>query len=358
MSDKTEDPTPRRLRKAREEGDSGTSAYAAQSVAFLVAVALVPVAVRALAANAAEDLRTAFDAVRAAGGAPDGLAAEVGRLDAVHLATTFVTLCFPVLLAAGVAGALVHLLQTGGVVASKRLGLKLERLNPVQGMKGLVSGPRLFSVARALFAGTVVCWLAWSGLRDCIADIAALGGRSRLGWTGAVVSEAAGALAWRAGMVGLALAAVDVLVTRAAWLRRLRMSKDEVRREHKDAEGDPQVKAARERAYKELLAQATVANVRTASVVVVNPTHLACALRYDSSGGGEGDQAPVVVATGQGDLAARILRAARDGGVPVVRDVPLARALVELPIGDTIPETLYEAVAEILREIGERAGEP
>jgi type III secretion protein U len=80
----------------------------------------------------------------------------------------------------------------------------------------------------------------------------------------------------------------------------------------------------------------------------VNPTHLACALRYDEK---EGDQAPVVVASGEGDLAARIVQAAHDYGVPVVRDVPLARALVELDVGDVIPEALYEAVAEILREI-------
>jgi type III secretion protein U len=125
------------------------------------------------------------------------------------------------------------------------------------------------------------------------------------------------------------------------------MSKDEVKREHKESEGDPQMKAARERAHKEVIAQATVANVRTASVVIVNPTHLATALRYDEK---EGDEAPVVVASGDGDLAARIVRAAHDYGVPVVRDVPLARALAELEVGDAIPEALYEAVAEILRD--------
>jgi type III secretion protein U len=126
------------------------------------------------------------------------------------------------------------------------------------------------------------------------------------------------------------------------------MTKEEVRREHKDAEGDPQQKAARERAYHELLAQATIANVRGASVVVVNPTHRACALRYDEKAG---DEAPLVVAKGEGDEARRIVRAAEDWGVPVVRDVPLARALVELEVGAVIPEALYEAGAEVLREL-------
>ena len=131
------------------------------------------------------------------------------------------------------------------------------------------------------------------------------------------------------------------------------MTKDEVRREYKESEGDPQLKAARERAHREMLAQATVASVKNATVVVVNPTHLACALRYDEK---EGDEAPVVTASGEGDLAQQIKRAAEQYGIPLVHDVPLARALVELAPGDVIPEALYEAVAEILRELWETQG--
>jgi flagellar biosynthesis protein FlhB len=147
-----------------------------------------------------------------------------------------------------------------------------------------------------------------------------------------------------------ALALVDLLITRTSWKKKLMMTKEEIKREHKESEGDPQMKAARERAHHELLASAAVGNVKNASVVIVNPTHIACALRYDEK---EGDEAPVVVASGEGDLAERIVKAARDYGVPVLRDVPLARALIELEIGDQIPEALYEAVAEILREVWE-----
>jgi type III secretion protein U len=337
VSDKTEEPTPRRLRKAREEGDSGSSTYAAQAIAFLVAVALVPSAVHALASNAAADLREAI-----AHAADPGAA----RFDALAVATTVVALAFPVLVAAGVAGAVAQLVQTGGVIATKRLTPNLARLNPFEGVKGFFSATRLFAVARALVAGGVVAWLAVRGVDDHVVDFAHVGGRTA--WIATLVGQVAGGLAWRAALLGIALGAIDLVVTRGAWRRRLRMTKDEVRREHKDAEGDPQHKAARERAYHELMAQATVASVRTASVVVVNPTHLACALRYDEK---EGDEAPVVVASGEGDLAQRIVRAAQEWGVPVVRDVPLARALVELQVGDVIPEALYEAVAEVLREI-------
>jgi flagellar biosynthesis protein FlhB len=349
MAEKTEEATPRRLRKAREEGDAGVSAFAAQAVGFVVAVAVAPAAIRALADHAASDLRAA---IAQAGDV------QAARFDGGVIATSVLSLALPLVLAAGLAAAVVHVVQTGGVLASKRLTPNLSRLDPFAGLRNLMSGTRLFAVARSLVAAVVVGWLAVRGLGDHIVDLSRVGGR--LAWAPVVVGEVAGGLAWKAALVGLALGVLDLVVVRSAWMRRLRMSKDEVRREHKDSEGDPQLKAARERAYHDMMAQASIAAVRTASVVVVNPTHLACALRYEEGKGGEeGDAAPVVVASGEGELAQQILRAAEQWGIPVVRDVPLARALVELQVGDVIPEALYEAVAEILRDVwDEQSAQP
>lgn len=338
MGEKTEDPTPRKLRKAREEGDAGVSAFAAQAVGFLVAVAVVPAAVRALADWASQSLREAL-------AVPSH---DVLRFDTVGIATAVVSLSVPVLLAAGLASGVTAVVQSGGIVATKRMTPRLDRLNPALGARNLLSPARLFAVARALVAAGIVGWLAYAALADHLVDLARTSGRAA--WVGVVVASIAGGLAWKAALVGVAIGVLDVVVTRTAWRRRLRMTKDEVRREHKDSEGDPQLKAARERAHHEMLAQATVANVKNATVVVVNPTHLACALRYDEK---EGDEAPVVVASGEGELAEQIKRAAEQYGVPIVHDVPLARALVELVPGDVIPEALYEAVAEILRELWE-----
>lgn len=338
MSDKTEDPTPRRLRKAREEGDSGASSYASQALAFVVAIALVPPAIRALASWGWTHLRIALSQA--------GALHPVPRFDVMDVATSVIALTLPLLLAAGIAGTVALAAQTGGIVATKRLTPKLERLNPAAGIKGLFSATRLFAVVRAFVASAIVAWLAYAALGQHVVDFARVAGRPE--WIGVVVREVAGGLAWRAALIGLAIAALDVVVTRGAWRRKLRMTKDEVKREHRDAEGDPQLKAARERAYHELITRAAVANVRAASVVVVNPTHRACALRYDEK---SGDEAPVVVANGEGEVAARIAQAAHDHGVPVVRNVDLARALMELEPGQTIPEGLYEAVAEILREV-------
>ncbi|MGH7437326.1 MAG: EscU/YscU/HrcU family type III secretion system export apparatus switch protein [Polyangiaceae bacterium] len=340
MSEKTEAPTARRLRKAREEGDSGASSFAAQSVAFASAVALAPVLVESTARHASAAFTAALRRAEHPGGPLP--------IDAAALPAELVTVLVPSLLAVGLVGAAVQIVQTGGVLSTRRIVPDLRRLDPLAGLRALLSAARLWSIARALAGGALVGWLAYLGLRGHLVDLARLARQPTL--AGRVGSEVAVSLGWQVAAVGLAFGVVDLVVLRSAWLDRLKMTRDEVRREHKDAEGDPQLKAARARAHHELLAQATLANVREASVVVVNPTHLACALRYDADGG---DEAPVVVASGEGDFAARIVDAAREAGVPVVRDVPLARALVELEVGDAIPEALYQAVAEILREVWE-----
>jgi type III secretion protein U len=341
VADKTERPTARRLRQARKEGDSPVSAYAAQAVAFTVAVALVPGTVRALWAHASAAIRASLTS-----SSVSTMASLSFSLKSSALAV--LTLLLPLLVTVGAAGAFAQLVQTGGVFAPARWAPKLDRLDPGAGFKRLFSASRLFAVLRALVAGVLVSALAYTGLRHHLVDLARTAGRP--GWIGAVVAPVACAIGWRVALLGLGLGVLDWVVTRRAWLRRLRMSKEEVARELRESEGDPHVKAARERAHRELFAQATMASVRTARVVVVHRAQLACALRYSE---GSGDVAPVVVAAGEGELAAGILRAAHSFGIPVVHDVILARALVELSVGETIPEPLYEAVAETLREVGQ-----
>lgn len=341
MSDKSEEPTPKRLRKAQEEGDSPISSFASQSVAFLCALAVVPAALSAMTATAIGDIRSAL----AAAAAPSPTIA----FDAIRLATSIVTLSAPIIAAAGIASAVTSVVQSGGVVATKKLTPKLERLNPIQGFQGLFSAQRLVAILRAALFGGGVAYFAYAALRGQAVDLVHTAGS--LDQTLVVASRIAMDVAKRSAMFGLFLAVLDVVVTRRSWRKKLMMSKDEVKREHKESEGDPHQKAARERAHHEMMSAISIANVKTASVVVVNPVHIACALRYDEE---DGDEAPVLVAAGHGDLAQKIQAAARQYGVPVLQDVPLARALVELEVGSPIPEALYEAVAEILREAWER----
>jgi flagellar biosynthesis protein FlhB len=341
MSDKTEEPTPRRLKKAREEGDSPVSGALVQAVGFVVAMALVPAALTATVQRASVLVHRA-------------LADPFHVFSAAGLARDVVVLTVPMVGAAALAGAAVGFLQSGGVIAAKKIAPDLNRANPITGLKNVFNWQRAVSVLRSLAAALIVGWLAvrlivthGPALVHSIGSVAAAAG---------LASELSRRLAWIAALVGLGLAGVDVLITRYSWKKRLKMSKDEVKREFKETEGDPEIKAARQRAHQEMLSGATIAAVKEATVVIVNPTHIAAALRYEESDEDRTEEtAPRLVAKGEGDLARRIVDAARAYGVPVVRDVPVARALSELEIGDEIPEALYEAVAEILREVWEQA---
>ena len=211
---------------------------------------------------------------------------------------------------------------------------------------GFLAGlDRLVALLRALATSLLIGWLA---ARLMLSEAASWGnavGELERGVRAGL--SLAHTLAWVAALVGLAFSAVDLIAVRYVWLRRLRMSKDEIKREYRQAEGDPELKAARQRAHREALAGSMLNAVKEATVVIVNPTHLATALRYDESE----DAAPQVVAHGAGELARKIIEAAHAYGVPVVRDVPVAQALAELELGDEIPEALYEAVAEVLHEV-------
>jgi flagellar biosynthesis protein FlhB len=337
MSDKTEEPSAKRLKKARDSGDSAVSASLGQGVGFLAVVALLPGLCVALGAGAGAALRAAI---------------QTGEANTFGAAWLWLVLSAPVLGAAALVSAAVGFVQTGGAFTASRFAPDLARLDPFNGIKGLFTFERIFSLARSLLAALAVGWLAWGVLREHAGDVAATAGRAE-----AVAATAwllVRKLLWSAAIVSFVLGVIDYLFVRRAWLQRHRMTKEEVKREHRESEGDPEIKAARRRAHQEALAGSMIAAVKDATVLIVNPTHLATALRYDA----DGDDAPTVIAHGEGDLARRLIEAAHAYNVPVVRDVPIAHALRELALGDQIPEALYEAVAEVLRELLAPSGEP
>jgi flagellar biosynthesis protein FlhB len=329
----------RKKREAQETGDSGISTYATSAVAFVIVVALLPFATT----RAMEKIRLLIQeaVAHAADRDPSG-AVDVGRF-----ATDLLLLTTPLLLAAVAVAAVVSGVQARGVIAFKRIfSFKIDL---AQGFQSLASPARLFGIVRSLLAASAVSWLVVRGLRSHANEIAATTGR--LEFVAPVAATIARSMVWDVALLGLVLALVDAVITRLQWARHLRMKDDEVRRENREDDGDPEVKHARKRAHAEMLEGDAINAVRDASVLATNPTHVACALRYKS-----GDDAPVLIASGEGDLAQAMKRAARAYGIPIVRNIPLARALLELPVGEAIPEELYEAVAEILTTILNESG--
>lgn len=343
-AEKTEKPTPRRLREARRKGQIAVSRDLAGAVAFAAGLAALGATAESSVDLVRLGLRDAIDAATAVDPRLD-LAEAATRIDDALASIARITL--PVAGATAAAGALAAALETRGLVATALLQPKLERLDPIKGIKRLFSARTavefLKSWAKLLLVAAAIFAVCASHAGD-LAGATLAGGSAPLALAWIVTRDAALATAG----VLFAVGGADVLLQKRLHLRDLRMSRDEVRRDHKEEEGDPLIKGARREAHREIALTQMIAATRTASVLVVNPTHYAAALLYDES-----CNAPRVVAKGAGHAARQIRRAAESSGVAVVRNRPLARALVRLPVGTEIPEPLFEAVAEILAYVGE-----
>ena len=340
MAEKTEQPTEKKKREAREQGQfarsRALSATASGALGLLAAAST-------LSGSAGETLRYTRAALFQA--AVEGQSPADGLHAASHMLEV---LLFPAL-AAAVAGAL---LSTAAQVGFQfNVGLvapKLERLDPAQSLKKMFGASGIIEVLRSLMAILAVGAITWTTLRNHAAQLANLaaapGDAAMVAGLGLVLE-----IAKKSVFVLLALGAADYLIQRRQHLQSLMMTKEEVKQEHKNSEGDPHIKHKRKKLAKELLAAAGK-GVRGATAVVVNPTHVAVAVLYDTKVA----EAPVIVARGTEDEALRIRLEARRFGIPIVKDVPLARTLVKFQVGEEVPEELYLAVAGILKVVFEQ----
>ncbi|MDP3890259.1 flagellar biosynthesis protein FlhB [Nocardioides sp.] len=255
-----------------------------------------------------------------------------------------------------VLGVSAALSQGGFYLATKMMKPKLSKLDPIKGAKRIFGPQALWEGAKTLIKTSIVAVFAYGAVRSIMPLI---GGLMPI----EVVLQAAGDNAVSTlrniGMVGVVMAGADYAMQRRRIGKQTRMTKDEVKRESKQTEGDPLVKSAIRARQLATSRNRMIADVPTADVVLVNPTHVAVALRYDPARG-----APTVVARGAGLVAARIREEAAEHGVPLVRDVPLARAVYgATTVGQEIPAELFAAVAQVLafvisrRNQGHRGGE-
>jgi flagellar biosynthetic protein FlhB len=339
--ERTEQPTSRRLKDARRKGQIARSkdvSEAVQLAAVLIALGWWGEAfVGRLGAALARSLE------RLAGG-PD-VALDPGVLVQVVVGSvaTLGLLVAPVALASAAATVGAATLQGGWNVATEALRLDFSRLNPANGLKRLAGRLGIDTVKMLLYV-TVIAWLSAGAIADLIEEA------PRLGRLAPALAAAAG---WRHAerlvrLVAIAmalLAGADYLVQRWRHLRSLRMTKQEVKDDTRLTEGNPEVKARQRRLQREVVRRRMLAAVPKATVVVTNPTHYAVALEYRR----DTMPAPRVVAKGRGVLAARIRAIAREHGVPIVENVPLAQALYKgVEVGAFIPSELFGAVAEVL----------
>ncbi len=338
---KTEKPTPQRRKQARDEGQVARSPEVPVLLSLAGGALVARVALPGAVSTFATETRGLF------GHLSPTDTAGAGVVDSAVRMTLAVIVPFA---AVAVVGALVGgFAQVGFRISPKAARPKLSNLSPKKGLqrfKPSTAGWELARTAIKLALLVAIVWSPLAGLTDQLGRVRSLDGGM------GVVLGAIWSLLVRGVLVALLVAGADYAVNRRKNENQLKMTKDEVKREHKDQEGDPMIKAQRRRRAAEMSRNRMLRDVATADVVLVNPTELALALHYEP-----GAAAPRVVAKGADHLAARIRREARRHGVPIMADKPLCRAIYRrCKVGDMIPATLFEAVAVVLAWAYRRSG--
>lgn len=341
MSEKTEQPTAKKLRDAREQGQVAHSKDFTQTLLVLALVGWLIADAQGLLRRLATMLLLPVSL--------QGMDFEPAAEMLVEgLLRASLEVLLPVLGIVLVVGTLAETLQVGVLFAWKAVQPSGRRLDVAQNLKNLFSARSwvelLKSTVKIAAVGTVVVLL----LKHELGGLMTLP-RAGIDGVGVALGELMTALLRQVGVVYLVISGFDFVYQRLQHRKQLMMGKDEVQREYKEQEGDPHIKHKRRHLHQELLAEGAVQAARTASVVVTNPTHLAVALRYDDP---VRTPLPLVLAKGEGALAERMKAAALEAGVPVMQNVPLARALMaQAEVEQFIPAELLEPVAELLRAV-------
>ena len=347
--EKTEKPTFKKNKENRKEGKVPRSQEIGAWGALLVFAAILP----KLIGHEADALKELMTASLIAGEAADlAIAFELLRRGLMHVLFTLVLLGLGVLLIS-VAGALA---QGGFFLATKSVKPKLSKINPLAGFKRLFGMRLLWEGAKMIIKSSLVAILVWMAVRSMLPYV---GGLVPMDVLLSSLSKDTLSMLRNVGLAGVLLAIADYGFQRYQMGKQTRMSKDDVKQEHKQTEGDPLLKGAIRSRQLAMARNRMMADIPTADVVLVNPTHVAVALKYDAEKG-----APRVVARGAGVIAQAIREKATEAEVPLVRDVPLARALYHhTTVGQEIPIELFGAVAQVLafvisrRTSGRRGGE-
>lgn len=349
MAEKTEQPTDHKIRKAREDGQVAKSKDFTQALLF-----------GALFGYA---LTTAGDTMRRFGEMLS-LPAQLYGMDFRDAAATATTglvrlgaeILAPYVLLVLVIGIFGEALQTGLLVSFKALAPKGDKLNPVTNLQQMFTMKNLMEFVKSCLKVVFLTFLVFFVVRDSLDTMTKLP-LAGIGAAGLALGEMMRLLTINTFVCFGAIALLDLVWQRYQYIKGLMMSMEEIKQEYKQMEGNPHMKSHRKELAREIALGDMVENTRKASVVVTNPTHVAVGLYYE-----EGKTPlPVVVSKGEGHVAEAIRKVAEEEGIPILQNIPLARALLaQGQLNQFIPSELIEPVAELLlalRKVAEQREE-
>jgi flagellar biosynthetic protein FlhB len=344
--EKTEEATPHKLREARKRGQVAKSTDFTTGVVFVISASVLLVTLPGMSAGLQAFLRRCFTLGTSQ---PDAATLAMLLSEGHYLILTSIMPLLGIAVLGALAG---NLMQFGFMFQTKSMTPEFKKINPVEGAKNLLSKKKLMQLFLGILKFSVVSYLVYDALDQEMKNVV------RVGMVGVehgvtILFDLSVLLVAKVAAFLFAVGVLDRFWQAHVFAKEQRMSKHDVKQEYKQSEGDPLVKGQRRQLAEELIMHGSIEDVQNADVVVVNPEHIAVALKYAD----DDDAAPKVMAKGQRVMAEKIKEVARQFGVPIMRNVPLAHALNELDVGEEIPEELYEAVAEVLNFIYELEAE-
>ncbi len=343
--ERTEKATPKKRKDAREKGQVRKSTEIVTAVMMLIMFGYLSLAGGDIWKAMCEAVENCFKTWAIAGN--DGVTA--GSIGNILLEATivFIKASLPAMLVAFMAALVTNVVQVGFLFSTKALAPKMERLNPLKGLKRMFSLQTLFQLVKAIAKIIVIGVVAYSQYMNAVTKFGLMAGTNLMASVtamGSIIVDAGFAI----GFALLIIAAIDYVYQWFKYEKDLKMTKYEVKMEYKQLEGDPQIKGRIKQKQRQMATMRMMQAVPQADVVITNPTHYAIALKYDDTVA----PAPIVVARGADALARRIKEIARESKVEIVENKPVARALYEMcGLNDQVPQELYQAVAEILAEV-------
>ncbi|MFV9567475.1 flagellar biosynthesis protein FlhB [Thermoanaerobacter mathranii] len=349
--EKTEPATPKRRQDARKKGQ----VFQSREITSALVIVAGFLALNILAIPSLEKMMALTKyLLYTYSGANDDVFNVVGiRNLFTYVLQQAISIIIPIILLIFVVSLVSTYLQVGFVFTTEPLAFKLERLNPVEGFKRIFSKRALVELAKSIAKVVVLFYIMYSFLASQYKGIPMLLDMSVQDILKYALNILLG-ITIRIGIVLIVLGALDYFFQWREYEVSLKMSKEDIKEEFKETEGNPQIKAEIRRKQRQVSMRRMMQDLKKADVVITNPTHLAVALMYDSNV----NDAPVVIAKGQDMIALRIKEEAKKLNIPIVENKPLAQALYRsTEIGDMIPPELYQAVAEVLAYVYSLKGE-
>ncbi len=352
-ADKTEKPTPHRLLEARRKGDVAKSKDVGATVGLLVWLLILAFGADYAGTRIAALFEATFAETARSGTADFGITAAALGWASLEV---FIGLTLIAMLSAAVVGTLVEFLQVGSVMTFEKMKPDLGKLNPVEGIKKMFSLDNLVELLKTLAKTMLLLFIAWIVVRAALPQILGTLPRAALPTAPGVGRDLAltnlvetGTLTTRllgwTMAVFIIVAVLDIAWQKHSYEKKLKMSLRDIREEVKQDEGDPHLKASRKQLHQEWASQNNIQAARTANVLVVNPTHIAIALDYDP----DECPVPVIAAMGEGPLAQAMREAAEAAGVPIIRNVDVARGILARGrVDEVVPEDMFDAIAQII----------